>query len=255
MVTTPASTVAGTPFNLTVKALDASGAIVPGYTGTVHFTSSDGSATLPANYTFIAGDNGAHTFTGVVLATPGSQTITVADIAMPFTTPGSATVRVLCVGTCPAPSGTAASRNTVQSSAGIAGGRTGVSQSSSGVPGPRLPRVSQPAQSGDTASAAGPSAGTAAPNVAAAAPAAAPTSTSPQSAPPATGVDAAATSTTPVQASAHRALSLTTRSDPVSRSPDPIPWNVLLLIPLVVSTLALLALRRRRIKEKSNARI
>ena len=35
-----------------------------GYTGTVHFTSSDTAAVLPANYTFVAGDNGVRTFTG-----------------------------------------------------------------------------------------------------------------------------------------------------------------------------------------------
>jgi hypothetical protein len=255
-LTAPASTTANSPFSVTVTALNGDGSTGTGYRGTVHFTSSDGSATLPANYTFIAGDNGAHTFTGVVLATPGSRTITVADIAMPFTTPGSATVRVLCVGTCPAPSGTAGSRNTGQSSTRIAGGRTGVSQSGSGVPGPRLPAAAHQVQTSGSASATGSGTSTGSEsNVAAAAPAAASTSTSPGSAAPVAGAADTAPSTTSVKAPAHRVVSLVAQSDPVSRSPDPIRRNVLLLISLVVSTLALLALRRRRIKEKSNARI
>ena len=53
---------AGTAQSLTVTAQDAYGNTATGYTGTVHFTSSDGSATLPANYTFLAGDAGVHSF-------------------------------------------------------------------------------------------------------------------------------------------------------------------------------------------------
>ena len=48
--------------NVTVTAKDAYGNMATGYTGTVHFTSSDGQAVLPANYTFVAGDAGIHTF-------------------------------------------------------------------------------------------------------------------------------------------------------------------------------------------------
>ena len=54
-----------------------------GYTGTVTFTSSDGSATLPANYTFVGGDAGVHTFTGgVTLVTVGEQSVTATDVAV-----------------------------------------------------------------------------------------------------------------------------------------------------------------------------
>src|SRR5207249_12248896 len=57
-------------------AMDAYGHTAVGHTGTVHFTSSDGQAALPANYTFVSGDAGVHTFTnGVILKTAGSQTI------------------------------------------------------------------------------------------------------------------------------------------------------------------------------------
>src|SRR5439155_18976189 len=66
---------AGTAFNTTVTAQDANGNTVSGYTGTVHFTSTDAAAALPADYTFVAGDNGAHTFP-VTLTTAGSRTVT-----------------------------------------------------------------------------------------------------------------------------------------------------------------------------------
>ena len=50
-----------------------------GYTGTVHFTSSDAQAVLPANYTFTAGDTGVHTFTASPSRPPARQTITATD--------------------------------------------------------------------------------------------------------------------------------------------------------------------------------
>jgi len=76
-VTAPANTTSGTPFNVTVTALDASNAVVPSYTGTVHFTSSS-AGTLPSDYTFVGGDNGTHTFS-VTLTTTGAQSITATD--------------------------------------------------------------------------------------------------------------------------------------------------------------------------------
>jgi hypothetical protein len=53
--------------------------IATGYTGTVHFKSTDGKASLPSNYTFKASDKGTHTFSGVVLKTRGKQSITATD--------------------------------------------------------------------------------------------------------------------------------------------------------------------------------
>jgi hypothetical protein len=79
-VTAASSSTAGSPLGVTVTALDANGNPFPGYTGTVHFTSSDSLAGLPADYTFTSGDNGAHTFS-VTLDTAGSQSITVKDMA------------------------------------------------------------------------------------------------------------------------------------------------------------------------------
>jgi sugar lactone lactonase YvrE len=77
---TPASVSAGSPVSFTVTAEDSTGAPVPSYTGTVHFTSSDLSAVLPSDYTFTSSDNGTHTFT-VTLQSAGSQSLTVTDQA------------------------------------------------------------------------------------------------------------------------------------------------------------------------------
>jgi hypothetical protein len=79
-ISAPATTPARSPFTVTVTAMDASDDPVTDYAGTLHFTSSDGSATLPANYTFVGGDNGSHTFTdGVTLQTVGTQSVKARD--------------------------------------------------------------------------------------------------------------------------------------------------------------------------------
>src|SRR5262249_2977625 len=66
LVATPASTVAGTPFDVTVSALDPYGNFDKNYTGTVSFVSTDTAAgvVLPANYTFTTADAGVHLFGG-----------------------------------------------------------------------------------------------------------------------------------------------------------------------------------------------
>ncbi len=76
----PASVQAGVAVVITVTAQTASGGTATGYLGTVHFTSSDPQAVLPADYTFGSADNGVHTFT-VTLATAGSQSLRVTDTA------------------------------------------------------------------------------------------------------------------------------------------------------------------------------
>ncbi|MFQ5823512.1 MAG: hypothetical protein ACE5JB_05605, partial [bacterium] len=80
----PSSVTAGGSFgsnDVTVTAKDIYGNTKTNYTGTVSWSSSDGSATLPADYQFTGGDNGTHTFsgTGFTLQTAGGQTITVTD--------------------------------------------------------------------------------------------------------------------------------------------------------------------------------
>jgi subtilase family serine protease len=91
-VSTQASATAGAPLAVTVTALDASGNPFAGYTGTVHFTSSDPAAVLPSNYQFVAGDNGTHTFT-VTLTTAGTRTIAATDTVKSSVT-GTASVTV-----------------------------------------------------------------------------------------------------------------------------------------------------------------
>jgi hypothetical protein len=75
----PSSVTSGQKFSVTLTVEDAFGNIVTGYTGTAHFSSSDGTATLPRDYTFKASDAGVHTFTGLVLRKRGNQTLTVTD--------------------------------------------------------------------------------------------------------------------------------------------------------------------------------
>ena len=79
------ATTAGVAQSLTVTVKDASGNAVPGYTGTVTFSSSDVQAGLPASYTFTAADAGSHTFSAT-LKTAGTQSITVKDLASPTVT-------------------------------------------------------------------------------------------------------------------------------------------------------------------------
>ncbi len=90
-VTAPAGSTAGTSFVVTVQALDGMGNVSADYTGTVHLTSTDPQAGLPADYTFTSTDQGVHSFT-VTLKTAGAQTVTAGDVANGLT--GSAPVAV-----------------------------------------------------------------------------------------------------------------------------------------------------------------
>src|SRR5439155_20626309 len=79
-VAAPANSTAGSAFDVTVTAKDAYANVATAYTGTVHFTGGGTSPTLPADYTFVGGDNGAHTFTnGVTLTQSGNRTVTATD--------------------------------------------------------------------------------------------------------------------------------------------------------------------------------
>lgn len=67
-------------FDFTVKAVDASGAILAGYTGTVVFSSSDKNAKFPGPFTFTEELKGVKTFSfGASLKTAGTQKLTVQD--------------------------------------------------------------------------------------------------------------------------------------------------------------------------------
>jgi hypothetical protein len=77
-VSAPASVTAGTPFSFTVTALDPFGNTDTNYAPIVHFSSSDASATLPANSTLTSG---TRTFTnGATLRRAGAQTISAAQL-------------------------------------------------------------------------------------------------------------------------------------------------------------------------------
>ena len=91
---TPASNspTAGQPFNVIVTAIDPTGAPVTGYKGTVHLTSSDALAVLPANFTFAASDAGVKQVP-VTLKTAGLGSLNAVDTANAGTL-GSATVSV-----------------------------------------------------------------------------------------------------------------------------------------------------------------
>jgi sugar lactone lactonase YvrE len=78
----PSFTGAGTPGTFTVTAVDAFGNPVTGYTGTVHFSSTDPSAQLPDDYPFTADDQGSHTFTAT-FNTPGTYTLRVEQAGDP----------------------------------------------------------------------------------------------------------------------------------------------------------------------------
>src|SRR5579859_3087775 len=79
-VSVPARRTPGSAFDIGVQVNDQFQNIATGYRGTVHFTSSDGRASLPADYTFTSGDAGRHVFRNAgILLTQGTQTVTARD--------------------------------------------------------------------------------------------------------------------------------------------------------------------------------
>jgi hypothetical protein len=76
----PSSIVAGTTHGFTVMVKDAYGNLASGYLGTVHFTSPDTLASLPADYPFTAGDGGMHVFQAT-LRTAGAEALIAGDVS------------------------------------------------------------------------------------------------------------------------------------------------------------------------------
>lgn len=87
----PAEVVAGEPFTVTVVPLDAFGFPVSTFTETIHFSSSDGDAVLPADHTFAPEDAGVANFR-VTLQTPGRQQVVVTDLDIPIQASTTVTV-------------------------------------------------------------------------------------------------------------------------------------------------------------------
>ena len=75
VLSAPAAAIAGTSFTFTITAKDLYGNTATGYAGTVHFTSSDSQASLPADTTLT---NGVGTFSAR-LVKAGPQSITATD--------------------------------------------------------------------------------------------------------------------------------------------------------------------------------
>jgi Chitobiase/beta-hexosaminidase C-terminal domain/Right handed beta helix region len=90
-VSAPGKTIAGSSFAFTVTAVDVFNNTATSYSGTVHFTSSDGSATLPANATLSNGTAGFN----ATLKTLGSQSITATDTVNNSITGTSASIAVV----------------------------------------------------------------------------------------------------------------------------------------------------------------
>jgi hypothetical protein len=78
-VTVTSIATAGVPFGATVRAVDQFGNNAIDYAGTVTLKSTDPAATIPPPYAYGPTDTAQHTFTGVVLRTPGTQRITATD--------------------------------------------------------------------------------------------------------------------------------------------------------------------------------
>jgi subtilisin family serine protease len=74
----PVSVKTGTAGDITISAQDDCGNTRTDYLGTIHFSSSDSLAVLPADYTFLSQDQGSHVFS-VIFKTVGAQSITIAD--------------------------------------------------------------------------------------------------------------------------------------------------------------------------------
>jgi Putative binding domain, N-terminal len=89
LITAPATAVVGSPVAFTVTALDDGGQAIPSYSGEVHFTTTDGTATPPGNATL----NGSGKFS-ISLLTAGTQTITVNDVTSPSITGTSGNIVV-----------------------------------------------------------------------------------------------------------------------------------------------------------------
>ena len=90
-VSAPASATAGSAFSFTVTALDQFNNTATSYAGTVHFSSTDGQAVLPANSVL---SSGVQTFSAT-LKTAGNQTITATDTVTSSITGTSAAITVI----------------------------------------------------------------------------------------------------------------------------------------------------------------
>jgi hypothetical protein len=69
----------GTPINVEVVATDNVGLVDTDYVGTVHFSSSPATSSLPNDYTFVTGDAGSRTFGSISFNNPGTYILSATD--------------------------------------------------------------------------------------------------------------------------------------------------------------------------------
>jgi len=81
---TPTGQIAGTPFTVRVRAVDAAWNLITGSSHVIRLTSSDVNATMPAD--FVMDASGEVTLTNVTLVTGGNRNITASDITDPTKT-------------------------------------------------------------------------------------------------------------------------------------------------------------------------
>ena len=82
----PSPIVAGTGGTFSVTAMDPHGNVATGYLGTVHFTSDDAAATLPADHVFLASDAGTRSFTATLWTGGAARSLTATDTTVPSIT-------------------------------------------------------------------------------------------------------------------------------------------------------------------------
>jgi hypothetical protein len=111
----PSPVSVGDSGNFSVTGYDAYGNLASNYAGAVHFTSSDGHAVLPADYTFTASDHGTADFSAG-LSTAGPQSLTVSDAANPAATGSQAGIHVNPLATVAGPTAAGCPRWCVPSS-------------------------------------------------------------------------------------------------------------------------------------------
>jgi hypothetical protein len=247
-ITGPSTTYVGAPFSLTVTAQNPNLTTATGYRGTLHFTSNDSRAVLPADYTFTPGDAGTHVFTGVVLNTSGIITITATDPVTSYVI-GTGTFTVICQGACPGPGGTAGARGANAGPAGTAGSRDALQSGGMAQP-PRLPKLASALAGGDALSGSAPDATMGlAP---AAAGAATPPASTGQAAAPATAAAPAETQVVAIAVlQSEQPLTvidgdmMAASRAPLTKVEDSPGYPPLGLIPLAIVSLALLVVRRQ----------
>ncbi len=89
----PANATSGTPFTVTVRAIDAMGRTAEGYRGSITISVADPLAVLPFRYTFTAVDAGAHTFVnGFILFAAGIQSLNANDSTLSLGATGKVAV-------------------------------------------------------------------------------------------------------------------------------------------------------------------